>query len=141
MIFHGYLSYVIKGTGGKSDLIAGQDMLIRLLGKNATMRKKYASSHHLLGRIYENEEKYPEATEEYLIAEKLYSNIQYHSATVATDDVSQIYTRLACTYAKLNDNKMAQYYLDLHRKRFNYNHTRNNEIMECMIKQKMPIAF
>ncbi len=141
MILHAYASHKKDKKDEKVNLISGQNMLVKLLGNNANMRKMYAKSHVFLGEMYESEAKYLEAMTEYSIAEKLYDGIYYHAMEVATDDLSEVYTKLACIYVKLGDNKIAQYYLDLHRNLFGYSHRRSNEITYYMVKYAMLVSF
>ena len=74
-------------------------------------------------------------------AENLYKNNTYSSSAAGQQDISDVYTRLAEISVKLQDQPMAQHYLDLHRKDFGYEHERTKEITKLMFEAKMQIDF
>jgi hypothetical protein len=140
-IFRAFTSHKVHKTDEKNNLISGQNMLLRFYKNNSKMRKMYALSHIFQGNIFSDEGRYLEAIEKYTQAEEFYNNIRYGATDASIDTISLLYTKLACNYSSLKDNKMAQYYLDMHRKYFGYNHYRNEQIAECMIRNKMAIVF
>lgn len=143
MISYGYLSALVNNNfqEAKTILLKGQKIIQDLTGEAFYKRKIAALSYKFLGCIYELDNQYSKAQVEYLKAENLYKNNTYSSSAAGQQDISDVYTRLAEISVKLQDQPMAQHYLDLHRKDFGYEHERTKEITKLMFEAKMQIDF
>lgn len=140
--YYGYILFMYK-----NDLIKAKDFLLKsqsifqeVLGDLSIKNKAFALSYQFLGEIYEKEGNNFRAQQEYAKALQIITN-SYNGEEKATDDFSELSTRLAIINAKLKDTVTAQQYLDLHRKVFGHNHHRTMQIIEYFVDNKLSVGF
>jgi len=90
------------------------------------------------GEYYLLTKNYNDAFYAFLRAENIYNKIYQ---VRETDDISNTYTNLAILSIKMDDQKTAQHYLDLHRKNFGNEHKRSKMIITAMIESGMNVEF
>lgn len=141
-IYYAYAAFLAtkQAESYKQSLSNSINTLADLLGADSNKNKSFAIGHRFLGQIYEMEEDYMNAETEYTTALQIHQN-NYQSKSVATDDFSDLYTRLAVTNAKLGNQHAAQRYLDLHRADFGHEHPRTVEIIRCMVDRGMEVEY
>jgi type IV secretory pathway component VirB8 len=146
MVFYGYTSYLAKNQEkanydlDKDVILAGQNMLKKLLREKYNKNRAAALSHRFIGEMYEKEEKYAYAQAEYALAEQIFKNI-YGSNKVATADIGEIYVKLAMLNAKVKEPVSAQEYLTKLQEVFGYKHPKTVKVTNYFLDNGMAIGF
>ncbi len=145
MILYGY-SIIITDNNNSKKLIGikmiqeAQDMLKRILGGKYNSSSIQALSHIFLGDIYHGSQKYAESLAEYNIAEEILNNY-YGYGNLLSSDASDLYSKLAILYIKLEDIDSAQKYLSKLQKDFGYQNPKTIKVINYFLENKIPVGF
>jgi tetratricopeptide (TPR) repeat protein len=112
--------------------IEGYDELYKKTDENPIQ----GFSHIILGEIYEGQNEFTKALEEYRKAEKIYTQI---FKTIEVDDFSYLYKNLILLSAKMKDNLTTKRYLKLLIDNFGFDHPRTLELMNTLDDQDFKV--
>lgn len=142
-IYYAYVNFLIRNStaNSKNIILNANKKLCQLFGEPGKRKNLLlAQNYRFLGEIYESEANHIEALNNFVLALQTHYN-HYESDKIATDDISDLYARLAIINVKLSDNIASQRYLDLHRCSFGYNHPRTRIITETMIDHGLNVRY
>lgn len=142
-IYYAYISFKETGANdvSKKIMLDNINILQKLLGDDNKKGKPLVFAHRLLAEIYESEDDFLLAREEYAIALQLYQGCYDDPDRVVTDDLSDLYSKMAMINAKLDDKLTANEYLRLHRSRFSGEHVRSEAVVDYMLKSGMVVGY
>jgi tetratricopeptide (TPR) repeat protein len=144
--FYGYtlfLQHLHKGQHFSlaiSEIVKAQSALQMLLGQNYKKNRSYALSHIFLGDIYQESKEYTRALAEYNLAEEILNKF-YGYGNLLSSDVSDLYSKLATLYVKLEDINAAQKYLTQLQKDFGYQNPKTIKVTNYFLENKIPVGF
>ena len=122
--------------------LAAQDKLKQVLGKEQYYRNIYVSrSYSLLGELYEKQGDSLKAEELYNTGVEILTNIYSNKNHAATDDLSDLYMKLAIINIKLQRVEEALEYFILHRQIFTSDHHRSKKLAEYFIDNNIDLSF
>ena len=143
-----YYSYVRAQLGNnniqqdiKSSLSA-QTMFKKLLGEKSYYKNHHVfMNHKFLGEIYEKNDDNLKAEEEYSTSYRILTNIYNHSGHATTDDLSDLYCKLAIINAKLKRPEEALAYLKLHQETFGHEHLRSIKVVDYLVENNVKMGL
>ena len=97
-----------------------------------------AYSHIVLGAIYEQENNFTKACQEYQLAETIFDNV---SSVKEYDDISDIYSRLALLGVKMERHGLTREYLLKQITHFGVNHPRTKMIIKHLDQLDIPLPL
>ena len=122
--------------------IANQEVLKKSLGEISYYKSRPVfMSYKFLGEIYEKQGDNIKAEQEYSTGLKILTNIYGQSSHAVTDDLSDIYNKLAIINLKLKRSTKALEYLKLHRQVFGYKHPRSIKLIGSFVKNNIDPWF
>ncbi|MGB4191952.1 MAG: hypothetical protein WBJ81_05340 [Rickettsiales bacterium] len=122
--------------------LAAQEKLKQALGEKTYFRSRHAFKNHLyLGEIYEKQKDYRQADVQYVTGLKILSNMYKRSGHTVSDDLSDLYHKLAIINIKLQQPVAATEYLKLHRKVFGKQHPRSIKLEDDFIDSNIDVGF
>jgi hypothetical protein len=122
--------------------IANQEVLKKSLGEVSYYKSRHVfMSYKFLGEIYEKQGDNIKAEQEYSIGLKILTNIYGQSSNAVTDDLSDIYNKLAIINLKLKRSTKAIEYLKLHQQVFGYKHPRSVKLIGSFVKKNIDPWF
>lgn len=143
-----YISYVqttlglINAKQAIQTILAAQAMYKKLIGEAGYYKHRHVfMSYRFLGEIYERQKNYLKAEEEYSVGLKIISNIYGSTEQAKTDDLSNFYCQLAVVNIKLQRQKAALKYYDLHNQVFELNHPKSIKLMEYFVDNDVDLGF
>ncbi len=95
------------------------------------VHRDQAWAHVILGDIYMNASNYIKATQEYLIAEKIYKNAY---VSLKSDEISVLYEKIILVSLKLKDDLMARKYQNFHMIYFGKDHPKTEIIQSYILE-------
>ena len=115
-------------------------MLKRILGDKYTKNRNAAISHVFMGDVYEKSGEGIKALTEYNQAEQILNNF-YGFGNLKSSDASDLYSRLAILYVKLDDQDTAQKYLTKLQKDFGYKNPKTALVTDYFVEKGLPIGY
>lgn len=146
MSFYGYLSALLELENNLEQniykLISSQKTLKELLGEeNYYKNCNVYLGHKFLGELYEKQGNNLRARQEYSIGLKILANTYISADDVATDDLSDLYCKLAIINLKLGLPSKAIDYIDSHYHIFGLDHPRSIKITEYLTDNNVELGF